>query len=483
MNKRGLSTLVVTILVISLSIIAIGIIWQVISGILSSSKEDADFNNLRLNMRISSVFIGTSYVSLKVSRLTGVGDIEGLKFVFYDGVRSESIENLTSLEELEERTFRFVLTDLQYSELKKVSVAPIIALSSGKTRVGNVLDTYTIKSGNYNQTGNTGGDQICSELNPCPADSEGSSECNTTTGNISSYWTVFDCVFGECISDEVLRLAEICPNECYVQNATCIAPPSCSQPSDCGVDYQLGPSFCENVSGDIYVEYVNYSCSLGFCSNQINQQRIVDCEDRGCFTGLGGAECNPGLECVGDEDCDPDSFIIGSERCVGNEVWIERKDNFCSSNNCTNNITLVLKEGGNCSAKAGNWSCLGGWCIENVECTLDAHCNPGGTCGKMCVNRTCVTEYFNNSGIVSSIWPPNLGEYFDSPNLPTSGISYVNYFVKNVLGRCFRVREHVYPSSPGANSYLRLDVANTSIQSEDTYQVWKTKLNCECPTP
>jgi len=61
----------------------------------------------------------------------------------------------------------------------------------------------------------------------------------------------------------------------------------------------------------------------------------------------------------------------------------------------------------------------------------------------------------------------------------------VNYFVKFTSGnegRCLRIKEHVYPTPPGVNSYLRLDVTSTGILPGDSYEVWRTKTNCECPT-
>ena len=361
-GKKGLSTIVITILVVSLALVAIGIVWQIISGILESSEEDTEFSQSRINMRLSSVFVEGSYVSLKVSRLTGPGDMRRVKFIFSDGRRSESVENTTSLEELEEKTFLLVLTSLDYSELKTISVAPMIRLSSGEIRIGNILDTYTIRAGNYNQSRKELDGQICNELISCPGDIEGSSECDALTGNIIIYWTVFTCVFGSCITDEVLRLTELCSNGCDVQTATCVAPPECVLPSNCGVDGPVGLTFCENISEDIYQNYINYSCNLGSCSNAITEQRVQSCDGLGCFIGEIEAECNPGLGCVVDSDCDPDGFITDSEQCIGNEVWIDWQDNFCSNNNCINNVIQVLKE--DCSTKPGTWSCIQGECIE-----------------------------------------------------------------------------------------------------------------------
>jgi hypothetical protein len=479
-EKRGLSTMVVTILIVTLSLVAIAIVWQIISGILGSSEEDAEFAQSKFNMKIRSVSIGTSQVSLKVNRLTGPGNLEGIKFIFSDGQRTEGIENITSLEELEEKTFNLTLNNLAYSELKTVSIAAMIILSSGKKRIGNILDTYTIGAENYNLN-LSGGAQICSALIPCPADIEGSSICADLAEEVWTYKTVFSCVSGFCSSEEILALDEICPESCNDSTATCNFR-SCSQVSDCGIDGLIGLPFCELVSRDVYTNYIYYSCEGGYCSNEIVPRKTQDCDDFGCVNGV----CNPGLECVYDSDCGPSVILIeNSEQCVGNEIWMDQRYNFCNvdENLCQNNIIQVPKEGGDCSALPGAWLCVGGECIEFLECYDDSQCNPIGTCGRKCVDELCVDDFAVNSGLVNSIWPSNIAEYFDSPDLPKSEESYVNYYAKFTSGsegRCLMIEEHVYPTPPGVNSYVRFDVDTTAVLPGDNYEIWQRKFNCEC---
>ena len=150
MKKKGLSAAVVSVLIMGLVFVAAGIFWLIISGILESSGEEADFGQSRINLKISSVLIDSSSISIKVTRLTGLGNMSGINFVFSNGISSEIVRNISSLEELEEKTFNLSLSKLEYSNLRSVSVAPMIILPSGSERVGNILDTYLIITGNYN---------------------------------------------------------------------------------------------------------------------------------------------------------------------------------------------------------------------------------------------------------------------------------------------------------------------------------------------
>jgi hypothetical protein len=481
MKKKGLSTVVVNVLMVGLILVAMGILWQIISGIMESSKEDAEFSQSKLSLKINSVFIDSSSVSLKISRLTGPGELEGLRFVFYDGISSELVENLTPLEELEQKTFYLALEKLRYSNLKTVSIAPIFILSSGNKRVGNILDTYTIRPENYNFSfyGDMGLSGFCESDANCSSDEPGSSACNTTLGDIVTYWTDYSCVLGNCVSIQEPRLAENCLDGCYIENATCVHSSECSFFSDCGVDGIWGFPFCD--SGDLYENVIEYSCDDGFCSNEISQRMRQYCDEWGCTMGETEGECNPGLDCIEDSDCMVDSFILGSEYCEGSEIWGDWRDDSCLDNHCVNYVSQIFQQ--DCSEIEGVWDCIGGECIEYIECTQDSHCNPVGTCGRRCVDQECVVENVVNSGIVNSIWPSNIAEYFDSSSLPTSGDSYVGKFVKFTSGsegRCLGVREHVYPTPPGIYSYLRMDVPATLVAAGNNYEVWETRFNCEC---
>ncbi len=480
MNKKGLSTLVITVIIVLMALVALGIVWAVISGVLQSSEEEVDFSQSKIRLDLKTVYINEPSISIKVNRLTGPGEMEGVRFIFSDGHDSESIENMTSMEELEEKTFYMALKSLSSSNLQTVSIAPLIVLSSGNIRIGNVLDTYKISSYNYNLS--SGDSDLCVRDADCPGYEMGSEECNLTTGDISRLWTIYGCVSGRCEGTDIFRPSERCDNDCYVSNATCILPAECTQASSCGVDGMEGLPFCDSITNNLYQNYITHFCTNGLCVNGISQVNVQDCGDLGCTQGETGGECNLNLACTIDSDCGVDGLMQDSNYCQGNEVFGAWKDNFCLDGFCSNNLTQLPLENGNCSALEGNWSCNDGECIEYIECTDDSHCNPEGTCGRMCVDEHCLVETPLLSGIVNSIWPFDMAEYFDSTNLPRDEF-YLNDFVKftsGAEGRCLKIKEYVFPTPPGVNSYIRFDVKSTGAVSGDNFEIWKTKFNCEC---
>jgi len=101
MNKRGLSDIVVTLIIVLLSMVAIGVVWVVINNLLESGTEgiESSAKCLNVNMEVKSVVCidGTAnqICNLTLSR-TGTEDdaIGGVKIVFTDedsGISSSSL--------------------------------------------------------------------------------------------------------------------------------------------------------------------------------------------------------------------------------------------------------------------------------------------------------------------------------------------------------------------------------------------------------
>ena len=91
MNKRGLSLIVTTLILVVLVLVAIGIIWYVIRNVISGGTEEIAIGKFLVDADIQNVDIdnSTNNVSLTVKRNPGRGDVSGMKFIFYDGVNSE----------------------------------------------------------------------------------------------------------------------------------------------------------------------------------------------------------------------------------------------------------------------------------------------------------------------------------------------------------------------------------------------------------
>jgi hypothetical protein len=87
------------------------------------------------------------------------------------------------------------------------------------------------------------------------------------------------------------------------------------------------------------------------------------------------------------------------------------------------------------------------------------------------------------NGTVDSIWPPDLGEYFNSQGLQKikGSKNYVGYtvvFPGSAESRCLTVRDYVYPNSTGDEAYVRLNISQTSIHSGDFFEIWQTAYGC-----
>jgi len=85
-NKKGLSTVVTTLIIVLLVLVAVGIIWLVVSNLIDSGTEDVEYNAkcLEVDMEIQNVEIlqdGTADITLQ--RKQGGDDIEGIKLVLY----------------------------------------------------------------------------------------------------------------------------------------------------------------------------------------------------------------------------------------------------------------------------------------------------------------------------------------------------------------------------------------------------------------
>ena len=140
-NQRGLSAIIVTLILILLSIVAVGIVWVVVTNILKSNTENVSsgVGQLSLNLELQNVLIrDTGEIDVIVKRNAGEGDLSGINFIVSDGKNSDVIERPETINELETKTFTITSTDLNNAAfVKEVSIAPV---SGGKA--GNAVDTF-----------------------------------------------------------------------------------------------------------------------------------------------------------------------------------------------------------------------------------------------------------------------------------------------------------------------------------------------------
>jgi len=127
-NKRGLSGVVSVLLIILITLVAIGIFWTVAKGVITRSESEIDMGSKCLDSDIR--ITGLDYVSpnwtISIRRKSGTEEFQGIKFLLHDTSRGESTP--TTLEDVSVTNIRLLETD----------VATISSVGSGISTPGNV---------------------------------------------------------------------------------------------------------------------------------------------------------------------------------------------------------------------------------------------------------------------------------------------------------------------------------------------------------
>ena len=285
-NRKGLSTIVSTLLILLLVFVAVGILWSVVRTFIQSGSEEVSLGKFTLDLQIDSVAVNdtNNTVYVKVQRNVGTGNFSALKFVFSDDSESESIVYNQSLLENEKLTFSFILSKLNVSNLVTVEVIPIFTLSSGKTSSGDVKDTYYVKEG-YSVRITSGS----SSTNTTTNTTNTTAECTVNSDcNDDSNGTTDTCSLGVCYNTAITQCINgdsYCPSGCDSSNdSDCVG---CITDSECN----------DGDSSTIDI------CTLGVCQNT----KLTTCTNN-------DGVCPAGCTNSTDNDCSSDLFYIDS-RC------------------------------------------------------------------------------------------------------------------------------------------------------------------------
>lgn len=220
MNKRGLSTIVIILIMILLSLAAIGIVWFVVQNILSKGAHQVGLGQFLINLDITNAREQSGNILVNIMRNTGKGELVKIKFILSDGINSEILEQASNLSELETGSFSLHPTELISTNIKNVSVAPVFRTEDGSEATGTITDTYTIGTSPEQQQQQQGGgycgDNKCEPAigetaEICPGDC-GSSKC---TANCGTRVCGLDPVCGQ-------KCGEDCPTGEMCQEGICI---------------------------------------------------------------------------------------------------------------------------------------------------------------------------------------------------------------------------------------------------------------------
>jgi hypothetical protein len=245
-ERKGLSTIIVTLILILVSLVAVGIIWVVVRNIIQTGTEGVGLSQFSLSAKILDVSVDNSSnnVSLTVKRNAGEGELEGISFVFSSGENNEVITRNVSLKELEQMKFYFHLINTSVSDLISVSIVPLIRQDE-KQITGIALDKYNFgNSKNY-----IPGQTTCTPTN-----------CSIL-GYVCGTWNNGTCAgtlnCGNCTGGQICNASGRCVSSCV--------PATCA-----GLGYQCGSGYAN-----------------GTCSGTLN-----------CGNCSGGQICNSSGRCV-----------------------------------------------------------------------------------------------------------------------------------------------------------------------------------------
>jgi flagellin-like protein len=127
-DKRGISPVITTLIIILLALVAIGIVWIVIKNIVSEGTEGISLGKFTLDLEIKQALLDNESASVNVKRNPGVGDISKINFIFENGTNSQVIEKEVTLRELETKNFIFslpIVMNLEKDVLQNLSVVMV----------------------------------------------------------------------------------------------------------------------------------------------------------------------------------------------------------------------------------------------------------------------------------------------------------------------------------------------------------------------
>jgi len=147
-EKKSQAQIITAILLIIIALVAVVIVWNIVSGLINKESKNIDAELLTVNLDIQSIAIyPTGSSEVKVHRGSDTGDIDGLKFVFYDDKGNSAVEDKKDLlGVLETRTYSFSPFN-GVGKIEKVSVFPMKNNNLGRESLSNVKSILEIPEG------------------------------------------------------------------------------------------------------------------------------------------------------------------------------------------------------------------------------------------------------------------------------------------------------------------------------------------------
>jgi len=150
-NQKGLSTIVATLIIILLVLVAVGIIWVVVRNVIQGGTEQIDINTKCIEVGVSATKVecietadggNDGNCSITVSRNAGNDEIGGVKLVFANEIGEENfIRNIPgNMESFETKTVLGIETGIVNAS--KVEVIAYFIDASGNEQLCQASNPY-----------------------------------------------------------------------------------------------------------------------------------------------------------------------------------------------------------------------------------------------------------------------------------------------------------------------------------------------------
>jgi len=125
MNKKAISAVVATILVVLLAVVAVTIVWSVLKPAIIKTASKVSTSCIEVNLKIDEANCSAGTVKVTLN----TGNIEKLKFVFINDTGSNVVTR-DPLKGLETKTYVFNESEIRGAS--SVKVTPVILSEAGE---------------------------------------------------------------------------------------------------------------------------------------------------------------------------------------------------------------------------------------------------------------------------------------------------------------------------------------------------------------
>ena len=142
-DRRGLSAIVVTLIMILLMLVAVGIVWVVVRNIIESGTGQIDLSTRCLELGITAIaLVNTSLTDydLTLNRSPTGGDIGGVKVVMFNDTENSGVLDfgaaLVPLETTSENISAGIIN------VNKVEITPYFTDDSGNDQLCTIISPF-----------------------------------------------------------------------------------------------------------------------------------------------------------------------------------------------------------------------------------------------------------------------------------------------------------------------------------------------------